>query len=95
MADYLLTKVEVSSDEEFENKEVMNSISKADLDFINDDDSVGDDIDFYRVGRKSRLQIWRLITRPITRPWPLFSRHTHFSVDRVNTLLLLINLLLM
>lgn len=36
MADYLLTKVEVSSDEEFENKEVMNSISKADLDFIND-----------------------------------------------------------
>ena len=64
MADYLLTKVEVSSDEEFENKEVMNSISKADLGFINNDDSVGDDIDFYRVGKKSRIQIWRLITRP-------------------------------
>ena len=64
MADYLLTKVEVSSDKEFENKEVMNSISKADLDFINNDDNVGDDIDFYRVGKKSRIQIWRLITRP-------------------------------
>lgn len=37
MAVYLLIEVELSSDEEFENTKVIDSISKADLDFINDD----------------------------------------------------------
>ena len=37
MADDLLTDVKLSSDWEFENTEVIGSISKADLDFINND----------------------------------------------------------
>ena len=49
MADDLLTDVKLSSDWEFENTEVIGSMSKADLDFINDDDS---DIDFYRQANK-------------------------------------------
>ena len=52
MADDLLTDVKLSSDWEFENTEVIGSISKADLDFINDDDS---DIDFYRQANKKLL----------------------------------------
>ena len=68
MADYLLIEVQVSSDEEFENIEVIDSILKADLDFINDYDSVRDDVGFYRLWKRSCLQItfffWRVITRP-------------------------------
>ena len=52
MADDLLTDVKLSSDWEFENTEVIGSISKADLDFINNDDS---DIDFYRQANKKLL----------------------------------------
>ena len=55
MADYLLPEVEVSSNEEFENTEVIDSVSTADLDFTNDDVSVGDVPDFYRQANKKLL----------------------------------------
>ena len=74
MADYLLTEVQVSSDEKFENIEVIDSVLKVDLDFINDYDSVRDDVGFYRLGKRSCLQITFVFWRVITRPWSLFSK---------------------
>ena len=47
MFDFLLTKVDVSSDEEFQDDELIDPITQADLDFINHDDSNVDDVDFY------------------------------------------------
>ena len=45
MADYLLTDIDVSSDKEFQYDEIIDTITYADLDFINDDDSNVDDVD--------------------------------------------------
>ena len=47
MADYLLTEVDVSSNEKFQDDEIIDPITQADLDFINDDDSDVDDVDFH------------------------------------------------
>ena len=47
MADYLLTKVDVSSYKKFKDNEIIDPITQADLDFINDDASEVDDVDFY------------------------------------------------
>ena len=47
MADYLLTDVDVSSDEEFQDDEIIDPITQADLDFINDNDSDFGDVGFY------------------------------------------------
>ena len=47
MADYLLTEVDVASDEEFQDEEIIDPITQADLGFINDDYSNVDDVDFY------------------------------------------------
>ena len=47
MADYLLTEVDVASDEEFQDEEIIDPITQADLVFINDDYSNVDDVDFY------------------------------------------------
>ena len=44
-------------------------------------------------GKWSCLQITFVLWRLITKPWPLFLKHTNFSVDRLNTLLFLKNLL--
>ena len=52
VADYLLTEVDVSSDKEFENDEIIGPITQADLDFINDDDRDVDEVDFYRCTNK-------------------------------------------
>ena len=47
MDDYLLTKVDVSPDEEFQDDKIIDPITQANLDFINDDDSNVDDVNFY------------------------------------------------
>ena len=47
MADYLMTEVDVSSDDEFQDYEIIDPITHADLDFINDGDSNVDDVSFY------------------------------------------------
>ena len=47
MADYLLTKVDMSSYKKFKDDEIIDPITQADLDFINNDDSEVDDVDFY------------------------------------------------
>ena len=47
MADYLLTEADVPSDEEFQDDEIIDPITQADLGFINDDYSNVDDVDFY------------------------------------------------
>ena len=47
MADYLMTEVDVSSDDEFHDYEIIDPITHADLDFINDGDSNVDDVSFY------------------------------------------------
>ena len=47
MADYLLTKVDKSSYKKFKDNEIIDPITQADLDFINDDASEVDDVDFY------------------------------------------------
>ena len=45
MADYLLTEIDVSSNKEFQDDEIIDTITHADLDFINDDDSNVDGVD--------------------------------------------------
>ena len=52
MADYLLTEVDVSSDKEFQDDKIIDPITQTDLNFINDDDSDVDDVDFYRSTNK-------------------------------------------
>ena len=47
MDDYLLTNIDVSPDEEFQDDKIIDPIIQADLDFINDDDSNVDDVNFY------------------------------------------------
>ena len=47
MIDYLLTEADVSSDEEFQDDEIINLITQADMDFINDDKSDVDNVGFY------------------------------------------------
>ena len=47
MANYLLTEVDVSSDKEFQDDEIIDPITHVDLDFINNGDSDVDDVDFY------------------------------------------------
>ena len=47
MADYILTEVDVSSGKESQDDEIIDPITQADLDFINDDDSDIDDVDLY------------------------------------------------
>ena len=47
MVDYLLTEVDVSSDEEFQDNEIIDPITQADLDFNNDDGSDFDGVGFY------------------------------------------------
>ena len=47
MADYLLIEVDVSPDGEFQDDEIIDPITQADLDFINEDNSDVDDVDFY------------------------------------------------
>ena len=47
MDDYLLSEEYVSSDEEFQDDELIDPITQAGLDFINDDDSDVDDTDIY------------------------------------------------
>ena len=46
MTDYLLSEAEVS-DDGLEDGELIEPISREDLDFINDDDNDHDDVDFY------------------------------------------------
>ena len=45
MADYLLTEIDVSSNKEFQDDEIIDTITHADLDFINGDDSNVDGVD--------------------------------------------------
>ena len=52
MADYLLTEVDVSSVKEFQDDQIIDPITQADLNFINDDDSDVDDVDFYHSTNK-------------------------------------------
>ena len=40
MTDYLLTEVDVSSGKGFQDDEILEPITQADLNFINDDDSL-------------------------------------------------------
>ena len=47
MANYLLTEVDVSSEKEFQDDEIIDPITHVDLDFINNGDSDVDDADFY------------------------------------------------
>ena len=47
MADYLLIEVDVSSDGEFQDDEIIDPITQVDLDFVNEDNSDADDFDFY------------------------------------------------
>ena len=54
MTDYLLSEVEVS-DDGLEDGELIEPISREDLDFINDDDSDHDDVDFYRMADEKLL----------------------------------------
>lgn len=54
MTDYLLSEAEVS-DDGLEDGELIEPISREDLDFINDDDSDHDDVDFYRMADKKLL----------------------------------------
>lgn len=54
MTDYLLSEAEVS-DDGLEDGELIEPISREDLDFINDDDSDHDDIDFYRMADEKLL----------------------------------------
>ena len=52
MDDYLLSEEYVSSDEEFQDDELIDPITQAGLDFINDDDSDVDDTDIYCSSKK-------------------------------------------
>lgn len=54
MTDYLLSEAEVS-DDGLEDGELIEPISREDLDFINDDDSDHDDVDFYRMADEKLL----------------------------------------
>ena len=54
MADYLLTEVDVSSDKEFQDDQIIDPITQAHLNFINDDDSDVDDVDFYHSTNKKQ-----------------------------------------
>ena len=53
MTDYLLTVVDVSSGKGFQDDEILDPITQADLNFINDDDSDVDDVDFYWSTKKN------------------------------------------
>ena len=55
MADYLLTEIDVSSNKEFQDDEIIDTITHADLDFINDDDSNVDGVD--SLGNKDKTLI--------------------------------------
>ena len=56
MTEYLLTEVEISSDEEFQDTEKIDLATRSDVDFINHDDiDYDDDVDFYCQTNKNLL----------------------------------------